>query len=418
MKTRRRQYVSEDLLTVSRRRQNVLEDLQTVSPRNKRSSTLANKGENSAESIPIDLIIEILLKLPVASIASCRCVSKLWDSMIRLPHFTDSISARSKLLFACKRYGNMCFFSSSQPKIPDENSSPIAADYQLSFKFCGDARKLSRPVHGLIILKYYKKGTKERVMEICNPSTGQSLTLPKVKTVRIDVYSFFGYDPVDKKFKVLSMTKLRSGRNRRTTEHHQVLTLGGTGKLSWRMIDCSLPHYPLCDGICINGVLYYKAEVDRFHSSYGIVCFDIRSEKFEFIEKQLLPSKLLNYMGKLAILKWDDDFKMVRSNSLELCVLEDAKKHEWSTRTFVLPALWNDVVADVTLDIVGVTRGGEIVFSRLHSSDLLFLIYYNPERSTLTKVDIQGMDAFQHCIVHTFLDHVENVKLGGVFGTT
>ncbi|CAA7028397.1 unnamed protein product [Microthlaspi erraticum] len=384
---------------------------QPPSTSRKPSSCNASKGENSAESIPVDLIIEILLKLPLASIASCRCVSKLWDSTIRLPHFTESILARSKLLFACKRDGNMCFFSSSQPQNPDENSSPIAADYQSSFNFCGDGRKLSRPVHGLIILKYYKKETKERVMEICNPSSGQSLTLPKVKTVRVDVCSFFGYDPVDKKFKVLSMTKLRSRGDKRTTEHHQVLTLGGTRKLSWRMIECSLPHYPLSDGICINGVLYYKAEVYRFQSRfqcrYGIICFYIRSEKFKFIEKQLLPSKLLNYMGKLAILKWDDDFKMViRSNSLELCVLEDRKKHEWSTRTFVLPALWNDVVADVTLDIVGVTRGGEIVFSPLHSSDLLFLIYYNPERSTLTKVDIQGMDAFKHCIVHTFLDHV------------
>ncbi|CAA7047915.1 unnamed protein product [Microthlaspi erraticum] len=104
-------------------------------------------------------------------------------------------------------------------------------------------------------------------MVICNPSTGQSLTLPKVKTRRIDVTSFFGYDPIDKQFKVLSMTWSRCGR---TTEQHQVLTLGGTGKLSWRMIECSLRHYPQSDGICINGVLYYKAVVYEFER-YGIV---------------------------------------------------------------------------------------------------------------------------------------------------
>ncbi|CAA7047905.1 unnamed protein product [Microthlaspi erraticum] len=206
------------------------------------------------------------------------------------------------------------------------------------------------------------------------------------------------------------MTRARSGRN--MCEQHQVLTLGGTGKLSWRMIKCSLHHFPLCDGICINGVLYYKAVVYGFEKRYGIVCFAIRSEKFEFIENQVLSTD----MDKFAILKWDENFAMVRSKSFELCVLEDAKKHEWSTRTFVLPALCNDIAADAKLCLVGVIRRCEIVLS--HSMDPFFLIYYNLERNTLTKIDIQGMDAVKHCIVHTFLDHVENVNLEGVFRTS
>ncbi|CAA7047912.1 unnamed protein product [Microthlaspi erraticum] len=155
-----------------------------------------------------------------------------------------------------------------------------------------------------------------------------------------------------------------------------------------------------------------------FKIYYGIACFDIRSEKFEFIEKYVLISKLVNYMGKLATLKWDNEFDVIsgRTKNLELCVLEDAKKLEWSTRTFVLPASWNNLVADFEVCILGVTRTGEIVLS--HSTDPFFLIYYNLDRNTLTKVDIQGMDAFKHCNVHTYLDHVEDVKLGGVFRTT
>ncbi|CAA7047908.1 unnamed protein product [Microthlaspi erraticum] len=184
------------------------------------------------------------------------------------------------------------------------------------------------------------------------------------------------------------------------------------------MIKCSLRHYPLCEGICINGFLYYVAVVYGFERRYGIVCFDIRSEKFELIKKYVVLSKLVNYMGKLATLKWDKEFDEIsgRTKSLELCVLEDANKLEWSTRTFVLPALWNHVVAGFKLCILGVTRTGEIVFA--HSSDPFFLIYYNLERNTFTKGYIQGMDAFNPCKVHTFLDHVEDVKFGGVFRTT
>ncbi|CAA7047895.1 unnamed protein product [Microthlaspi erraticum] len=398
----------------TRRRQNVSEDLLTVSRSNTRSSTLANKGENSAETIPIDLIIEILLKLPVKSLARCRSI--LWDSIIRRPHFTELILnrslARPRLLLAQVIEDDVFFFSSPQLQNPDENLSPVAATYHMKFQFYGGSRLFHNNVHGLVFLKYMEKGKKDEVMVICNPSTGQSLTPPKVKTTRIDVYSFLGYDPIDKQFKVLSMT---CSLPERTTEQHQVLTLGGTGKLSWRMIECSLPHYPQSDGICINGVLYYKAKVYGVESNSGIVCFDIRSEKFELIPKfDFFTPWMLNYMGRLAILKWDDDFQMVTTMSFELCVLEDAKKHEWSTRTFVPPALWNE---DVTLDVVGFTRRGEIVLSQCYSSNLLFLIYYNPERSTLTKVDIQGMDAFKHNKVHFFLDHVEDVKLGGVFRT-
>ncbi|CAA7047913.1 unnamed protein product [Microthlaspi erraticum] len=87
------------------------------------------------------------------------------------------------------------------------------------------------------------------------------------------------------------------------------------------------------------------------------------------------------------------------------------------TRTFALPALWNDLVAEFEVCIVGVTRTGEIVLSR-HYSDLLSLIYYNLERNTLTKVEVQGLRTFRHWEAHTFLDHVEDVKHGGVFRTT
>ncbi|CAA7047894.1 unnamed protein product [Microthlaspi erraticum] len=396
METRRRQNVSEE------------EDLQTVSLDNTRSSTLANKGEHSAERIPTDLIIEILLKLPVTSIARCRCVSKLWDSIIRRPYFPELILTRSmarpQLLFACKKDGNVFFFSSSQPQDPDEKSSPVAANYHMKFQFDGYSSQFSYSVHRLIFIKF--------MMVICNPSTGQSLTLPNEKTIRIHVINFFGYNPVDKQLKVLSMTRARSGRNR-PTEEHQVLTLGGTEKLSWRMIECSLPHYPQSDGICINGVLYYKAVVYGFERRYGIVCFDTWSEKFEFLGKQVLSSKLVNYLGKLGILHLN-----VNDHMVELCVLEDAKKHEWSKRIFGPPALQNDIAANVTLDVVGVTRRGEIVLSECYYSEFVSLIYYNLERNILTKVEVQGLRTFRHWEVHTFLDHVEDVKLGGVFRTT
>lgn len=71
----------------------------------------------------------------------------------------------------------------------------------------------------------------------------------------------------------------------KTAGEHQILTLG-TEKLSWRMIECSLHHYPHCGGICINGVLYYPAyQGNGFAKSFMVVCFDVRSEELKFIHK-------------------------------------------------------------------------------------------------------------------------------------
>ncbi|KAF8068121.1 hypothetical protein N665_1151s0016, partial [Sinapis alba] len=110
------------------------------------------------------------------------------------------------------------------------------------------------PVSGFVrirddqILK--KRKTSEVASVICNPSTGQSLTLPKMNTKkRSRLRSFFGFDPIEE-----------------TTQGkaHQVLTLGGDGNLTWRMTNCSIHHSaPGPDCICLNGVLYYTASASN-----------------------------------------------------------------------------------------------------------------------------------------------------------
>ena len=70
-----------------------------------------------------------------------------------------------------------------------------------------------------------------------------------------------------------------------------------------------------------------------------ILCFDVRSEKFSFINKDedMLPkpfgfsgpSTLFNYKEKLGI------YRQVGQN-LVLWVLEDAGNHKWSKHSYVL----------------------------------------------------------------------------------
>ncbi|CAG7880448.1 unnamed protein product [Brassica rapa] len=75
------------------------------------------------------------------------------------------------------------------------------------------------------------------------------------------------------------------------------------------MIECSIPHQPTYDGICIDGCLYYQAIVDRGSRVSAIICFDVRSEKFSFIKKALgaalwRESTLVDYKGRLGTLTY------------------------------------------------------------------------------------------------------------------
>ncbi|KAF3599329.1 hypothetical protein F2Q69_00034690 [Brassica cretica] len=321
-------------------RNNVSGDCQSINRRhNKRSKTSDNGREGSALPIPTDLIIEIFSRLSLKSIAICRCVSKLWASILRLPDFTD--------LFLTK--------SSARTE-----------------------------------------GERETVLFICNPSTRQVLHLPKVKTSRPVVRSTFGYDPIHKKFKVLCMTRLSDGRD---YQEHQVLTLGAPDR-SWRMLECCIPHYGYPPKeICLRSSVFIEVKVT--------------------LQSALLRGALINYSGKLGLFISEDNgyFRSSvseRSTSVQLWVLEDVEKQEWSDHIYLLPDLWKNLVGRDYLFFAGVTRTNEIVLApSCPSYPSFYLCYLNTKRDTVVVrfVEIQGIDVSDYYMDHVVLDHVEDVKL-------
>ncbi|KAJ4903421.1 F-box protein DOR [Raphanus sativus] len=406
-------------MKTSRRKPHLSGELSSTTGRNTRPKT-SEDGRGNALPIPTDLIIEIFTRLPLKSIAICRCVSKTWSSLLRRSDFTELFLSLSKsctlsrLLLAYQKGRDLFFFSAPQPQNPDENSSPVVATYHMKFSFHAcllGSFKLSGLDHGLVGLTstWIGKGREPPLVPMmCNPSTGQSLLLPRVKTKRVKAMSLFGYDPIDKQVKVLSMP-VSQGSVLPVAEEYQVVTLG-TGKLSQRMINCGreLCYYPHLRGKCINGVLYYPS-IDMSTESHVLVCFDVRSEKFNFIkvDKFFTEGTMINYNGKLGLV-WSEGWLSRNSRSVNLCVLEDIEKQEWSKHVYVLPALWEDIVGRALLSFVGMTRTNEIV---MRSLSPLYLFYFNTEKNTVVRVEIEGLDLSEYTRVHIFLDHVENVTL-------
>jgi len=187
-------------------------------------------------------------------------------------------------------------------------------------------------------------------------------------------------------------------------------------------------------GICINGVLYFLAHTEDIsyrYYEYVIVCFDVTSEKFTFVGVQKF-CLLINYKGKLDVIYWEDDVDIHEicyfakdldeyldenldadaTNELHVWVLEDVEKQEWSKYAYT----WtDDTFFHRHLSIAGATASGEIVFSmrKYTSKQPFYVFYFNPERNTLQRVEIQGFgEAFRTtCSVRTFVNHVEDLDV-------
>lgn len=150
-----------------------------------------------------------------------------------------------------------------------------------------------------------------------------SITLPKVKSRKKIIQSFFGYDPIDGQYKVLCMSQ-------------KVFTLEGRRvKQSWKMIECNIIHRPVTNGVCINGVLYYGAFTGIDMKEWCLMRFYVRFEKFDQVVQILsdqsppslisyIPPTLMSYKGKVTLAI------EVEQQRFELWVLEDTEKHEWS----------------------------------------------------------------------------------------
>ncbi|CAL9215698.1 unnamed protein product [Arabidopsis halleri] len=135
---------------------------------------------------------------------------------------------------------------------------------------------------------------------------------------------------------------------------HQVLTLGTGKKPSWRKIKCGMAHYPV--------------PVD-----------------------------------------YEANYRYSRPLYDGICINEDAEKHQWSSYIYVLPPPWKNIIEETKLRFVGTSDTGDIVLSPYNISDSFYLLYYNPERNTITRVEIQGMEAFKPHKAYAFLDYAENV---------
>ncbi|ESQ38645.1 hypothetical protein EUTSA_v10029328mg [Eutrema salsugineum] len=338
-----------------------------------------NDGSQSRDHIPLDLIVEILVKLPAKSIGRYRSVSKLCSSITTTPRS----STRSRAAF-CKR-DKLFVFSSPLHKItcyPDQ-----AENYQYTIPNNGCFRRYDS-VHGLVYLETYTELT------IWNPTMKRFFTLPKPQGSQGRYQTgFLGYDPIDCKYKALCIL---------TGNKIGILTLGG--QESWKILSEGFPRHSCiikdC-GKCINGVMYYDC---YFEKKCAIMSFDLRSEKFSLIkfpmDKYCRGSLFVSYEGRLALIISSID-------GVELWILEDAENHQWVYKHIHSPNLPYTRWTMKEWTLKGVTDVGEFIYiytpsatyrspTELSSSnwrlyEWFHIVYFDPKRNGLREVKFPGI---------------------------
>ncbi|CAA7051298.1 unnamed protein product [Microthlaspi erraticum] len=218
-----------------------------------------SEDQNNFVQIPLDVVIEIIGRLPWKSVARFLVVSKSWEAFICSRYFITSFPFGSSL--------------SSQTRLLTTFNDCIGKRKYLDFFSSSSSSTLGCDEEQIIF----------------NPTTGKSITLPRVVTWRKIIKTYFGYDPVNDQYKVLCLTKINDNHGSIHLVYHQVLTFGA--REPWRVMDdCSIPHYPWSSGLCIDGVLYYVAITGKEVLLFSMMRFDLRSEKLDLLTG--LPASL------------------------------------------------------------------------------------------------------------------------------
>ncbi|KAF8051531.1 hypothetical protein N665_1710s0006, partial [Sinapis alba] len=156
-------------------------------------------------TIPLDVVVGILEKLPTKSLARFRCVSYQWESLINKYIVIDSIvTRRSNQPPRDPHFFFENCFNQTQRDLPWRLSpKPFSIlSYTYLYHQVTDEEQL---YHEEVIGKCEGILTDFQYFRIYNPTTRQSLFLP-VRRLPLTLVYLFGYDPFKNQYKVLCLT--------------------------------------------------------------------------------------------------------------------------------------------------------------------------------------------------------------------
>ncbi|KAK6930061.1 F-box domain [Dillenia turbinata] len=245
-------------------------------------------------TLPEEIILEILYRLPVKSLLRFRSVSKRWLFLISNPDFIHSHLKHSQMQLDRLRilvsvFDGNDIKSSSMPLSIEK----VAAMEKLNFPYISETIqiKLMGSCNGLLCLidRYT-----EADIYMWNPCTSDCKKLPRLEylTEKYHPNCGFGYDPSNDDYKVVL----------NSTESEDVMSVCvfSLKSNSWRVF--SEEYYGLLDdylypGIYLNGSLHWRGFSRDCEHVFKIVYFDLVKEEFGEFPLPIKHTGLLGAIG-------------------------------------------------------------------------------------------------------------------------
>ncbi|XP_073120259.1 F-box/kelch-repeat protein At3g06240-like [Henckelia pumila] len=344
--------------------------------------------------LPMDMLIEVLILLPVKSILKFKCVSKTWRDLISSPVFIDRHLKcdRKQSILLVKR----CLppqngedvdqiFSFHDPDFPELLVSP-----NLSFPYipsCDPSNlQIQGPCNGLVCIFLGNN------VFMCNPALREFKQLPPLKFPRgyegqLLGYGF-GFVPIVGAYKVIQIREYEPPDlidlfydDSLANEPVGIqVDLYDSASNSWKKIDAKeLPYittYAPSVGVFTNGAIHWNA-ISAPGNRPCILCFDTGSETFPQMdvhenfpttdEKRIL---LMGLDGSLAMVFWD--YTDEAACDVEIWAMKEyGVKESWTKQFCIYPGpVYFPLLILKSERLVFVTGDGRLVACTIRGNQL------------------------------------------------
>ncbi|KAL8059798.1 hypothetical protein ABFX02_03G110300 [Erythranthe guttata] len=376
--------------------------------------------------LPLEIIIEILSRLPIRTIVTCKSVCKTWRNLIQTRAFVDShLSKSSSGVVTCKisRYFKIFEFV-DELDLDHHNRHYIPVTEFRCNKFM-ESSQLEGSANGLLFLRSIINCNN---LYICNPITREYIQLPYAgifSSFSVLVTYGFGVSKITGRYKVVRVLQEcilhpdTMGVVRITKCVCHVHTIG-TG--IWRSIAPSamLEHDCFSTAVFINGSLHWLV-TDLQKGFKSISCFDLETEIFSTFS----PPRLMGRSENRT------EFRLVSLGEY-LCVCDNTREDEiviWLMKEYGDEKSWTrGFVVRKTLEFlrgnfelpnfvcpIKVFKNGDMLMAWFQ----LYMVHYSHKTKDTTRIDVFGPYEYDNDILlHTssFLSlkscfPIENVRL-------
>ncbi|KAJ4827168.1 hypothetical protein Tsubulata_049119 [Turnera subulata] len=375
------------------------------------------------DSLPREVILNILSRLPVLSLVQTKFVCRAWSNLLRDPqlahmHFSRAANSDDPCLILhcdCPIRNQLFCVDISTHNPENESLQRIHAPSSPEFDIVGSS-------NGLLCL-CDPSGVSAAC--VCNPFTGEHTQLPKsafLEQESVEAVVFgFGYHSGTKEYKVVKIISYTDPNSVVRRSEVQIFTLGS---LTWRSLGHVSYHLiKTSTQVLLNGRLHWVSWPSWFCRLPFLVSFDLEDEQFRKIPKPYCCGSIA--CGHQLVVLGDclSAAAFCNNGKCEIWVMkeygeQDSWVKEYSIGTYLPRDLEEDVDQYFKNSKFYLNSGFVRVLCLLKNGEILLeyecraLVSYSPNTGTFTDLVYQGIPGdykkFPTVTTHTPLEDDEN----------